>query len=78
MSAFLKDRQLVTEDGSASMEEIESAIIRHALEKNGWVLKRTAQALHIDRKTLHSKIKRDPQLAALLDCHETQTAVEKN
>lgn len=65
ITRFLTARQLLTPDYTATIAELEAALIQSALEENQFVLKRAAQALHIDRKTLQAKIKRYPELAAL-------------
>ena len=47
------------------MNEIETALISAALTESRGILKRAAQTLRIDRKTLSAKIKRTPDLAQL-------------
>lgn len=65
LASFLNEHQLVTQAGPASMNEIETALIRAALTESRGILKRAAQTLRIDRKTLSAKIKRTPDLARL-------------
>ena len=48
------------------MDEIEAALIRDALSRNDYAIKRTAQALHIGRNTLRERIRNNPELAALI------------
>lgn len=63
---FLSERQLITAKRLSSMNEIEAAVIRDALFQNDYVIKRTAQALHIGRNTLRVRIRKDPELTALI------------
>ena len=65
LSDFLSEYRLVTTERLASMNEIETALIRSALSENNYVIARTAQALHIGRNTLRTRIRQDPELAAL-------------
>lgn len=64
---FLQERCLLTDQGTARISQIETELIRAALEKNNFVLKQTAQMLNIDRKTLCRKIKQDSQLTQLVN-----------
>lgn len=63
---FLSERQLITAKRLSSIDEIETAVIRDALSQNDYVIKRTALALHIGRNTLRSRIRKDPELTALI------------
>lgn len=66
---FLKEHRLLTDQGTASISQIEVELIQNALEKSNFLLKQTAQMLNIDRKTLCRKIKQNPQLVKLVNGH---------
>ena len=69
MTAFLREEGLVVPGHTATLEEIENAMIRRTLLEQQCVLSRAAQALSIDRKTLRAKIGRSPELTALMAQH---------
>jgi two-component system response regulator HydG len=55
--AFLRPPPSVSSTGS-SLREMEKCHIRSVLEQHGWNITRAAEALEINRVTLHKKIKR--------------------
>lgn len=65
LSEFLSEHRLVTTERLASMNEIETELIRSALSENDYVITRTARALHIGRNTLRVRIRQDPELLAM-------------
>ena len=69
VTAFLREEGLVVPGHTATLEEIENAMIRRTLLEQQCVLSRAAQALSIDRKTLRAKIGRSPELTALMAQH---------
>ena len=69
MTDFLREEGLVVPGHTATLEEIETALIKKTLREHGYVLSCAAQALHVDRKTLRLKIERSPELTVLMAGH---------